>query len=58
MTTADKNNKIDLIDVKVTKKTNTSFELGATAVLDENTATGTYNGEIQVIVDIITPSNP
>lgn len=58
MTTADKNNKIDLIDVKVTKKTNTSFELGATAVLDKTTASGTYNGEIQVIVDIITPSNP
>lgn len=58
MTTADKQNEIELINVGVTKKSNTEFELGATAVLNENTAFGTYNGEIQVIVDIVTPSNP
>lgn len=58
MTITGTNNKIDLIDVKVTKKSNTEFELGATAVLDETTASGIYNGEIQVIVDITTPSNP
>lgn len=58
MTITGTNNKIDLIDVKVTKKSNTEFELGATAVLDETTASGIYNGEIQVIVDITTPSKP
>lgn len=58
MTTADKQNEIELINVGVTKKSNTEFELGATAVLNKDTQPGSYQGTIEVIVDIITPSNP
>lgn len=50
--------KLKLQDIEVKKKSNTSFELGATAVLDKNTKPGSYEGTIEVIVDITTPSNP
>lgn len=50
--------ELKLQDIEVKKKSNTSFELGATAVLNKDTQSGSYEGTIEVIVDIITPSNP
>ena len=58
ISTSDSQNEVQLINIGVEKKSNTSFELGATAVLDKNTKPGSYEGTIEVIVDITTPSNP
>lgn len=51
-------NKVELRNISVKKDSNTKFTLQATAVLDKNTKPGAYQGEIQVIVDIVTPSKP
>lgn len=58
ISTSDPQNEVQLINIGVKKKSNTSFELGATAVLNKDTKPGSYQGTIEVIVDIITPSNP
>ena len=51
--------ELKLQDIEVKKKSNTSFELGATAVLNKDTQSGSYEGTIEVIVDIVEkPSNP
>lgn len=59
ISTSDPQNEVQLINIGVKKKSNTSFELGATAVLDKDTQPGSYQGTIEVIVDIVEkPSNP
>ena len=50
--------KVNLKDISVEKESNTEFKLQATAVLDKDTKPGSYEGKIEVIVDIVTPSNP
>ena len=56
--TSNPQNKVQLKDISVEKESNTEFKLQATAVLDKNTKPGSYEGTIEVIVDIVTPSNP
>ena len=51
-------NKLELRNISVKKDSNTEFTLQATAVLNKDTKPGSYEGTIEVIVDIITPSNP
>ena len=51
-------NKLELRNISVKKDSNTKFTLQATAVLNENTQSGSYEGTIEVIVDIVTPSKP
>lgn len=46
-------NSLDLRNILVKKDSNKGFTLQATAVLNENTQSGAYQGEIQVIVDIL-----
>lgn len=59
ISTSDPQNEVQLINIGVKKKSNTSFELGATAVLTKDTKPGSYEGTIEVIVDILEkPSNP
>lgn len=45
-------NKLELRNISVKKDSNTEFTLQATAVLDKNTQPGSYEGTIEVIVDI------
>lgn len=47
-----KDSFINLKNANVVKKNNTSFELGATAVLTSKTQVGVYQGEIEVTVTI------
>lgn len=51
-------NRLELRNISVEKDSNTGFTLQATAVLNKDTQPGSYQGTIEVIVDIITPSNP
>ena len=52
-------NKLNLKDISVKKDSNTEFTLQATAVLTKDTKPGSYEGTIEVIVDILEkPSNP
>ena len=51
-------NRLELRNISVEKDSNTGFTLQATAVLNKDTKPGSYQGTIEVIVDIITPSNP
>lgn len=51
-------NRLELRNISVEKDSNTGFTLQATAVLNKDTKPGSYEGTIEVIVDIITPSNP
>lgn len=48
----NKSDKLNLKDIVVTKKDDTSFNLKATAVIKKETVPGSYNGEIEVVVTI------
>ena len=56
--TSNPQDKVQLKDISVEKESNIEFKLQATAVLDKNTKPGSYEGTIEVIVDIVTPSKP
>lgn len=56
--TSNQVDKVNLKDISVKKDSNTTFTLQATAVLNKDTQPGSYEGTIEVIVDVITPSNP
>lgn len=52
-------NRLELRNISVEKDSNTGFTLQATAVLNKDTQPGSYQGTIEVIVDILEkPSNP